>query len=114
MRYQHPDAHPLSSSPPEPIANDAGGDDVRRGRSWTPSVPGTQSQSSHKVLVEDGLSRVGGVLDYGIVVVGLHSRSVAYASSVKRRVRDNEEELLRLLLGTKDPDLVAIRKEVDC
>ena len=67
-----------------------------------------------KVLVEDGLSRAGGVLDYGIVVVGLRSRSVAYVSSVKRRVRDNEEELLRLLLDTKDPDLVAIRKEVDC
>jgi hypothetical protein len=67
-----------------------------------------------KVLVEDGLSRAGGVLDYGIVVVSLHSRSVAYASSVKRRVQDNEEELLRLLLGTKAPDLVAIRKEVDC
>ena len=67
-----------------------------------------------KVLVEDGLSRAGGVLDYGIVVVGLPSRSVAYASSVKRRVQDNEEELVRLLLDTKDPDLVAIRKEVDC
>jgi len=47
-------------------------------------------------------------------VVGLHSRSVAYTSSVKQRVWDNEEELLRLLLDTQDPDLVAIRKEVDC
>jgi hypothetical protein len=35
-----------------------------------------------KVLVEDGLSRAGGILDYGIVVAGLNSRSVAYASSV--------------------------------
>jgi hypothetical protein len=67
-----------------------------------------------KVLVEDGLSRAGSVLDCGIVVVGLNSRSVAYASSVKRRVQDNEEVLLRLLLDTQDPDLVAIRKEVDC
>jgi hypothetical protein len=32
---------------------------------------------------------------------------------VKRRVQDNEEELLRSLLDAKDPDLVAIRKEVD-
>jgi hypothetical protein len=67
-----------------------------------------------KVLVEDGLSRAGGKLDFGIVVAGLHLCSVTYASSVKRRVQDNEEELLRLLLDTKDPDLVAIRKEVDC
>ena len=67
-----------------------------------------------KVLVEDGLNKAGGILDYGIVVVGLHSRSVAYGSCLKQRVQDNEEELLRLLLDTKDPDLVAIRKEVDC
>ena len=65
------------------------------------------------VLVEDGLNRAGGILDYGIVVVGLHSRCVAYASSLKRRVQDNEEELVRLLLDTQDPDLVAIRKQVD-
>jgi hypothetical protein len=64
-----------------------------------------------KVLVEDGLSRAGGILDCGIVVVGLHSRSVAYASSVKRRVQDNEEELLRLLANEQDPDLRAIRRE---
>jgi hypothetical protein len=38
---------------------------------------------------------------------------VAYASSVKRRIQDNEEDLVRLLLDTKDPDLVAIRNEVD-
>jgi hypothetical protein len=66
------------------------------------------------VLVEDGLNRAGGILDYGIVVVGLHSRCVAYASSLKRRVQDNEEELVRLLANERDPDLRAIRKEGNC
>ena len=66
-----------------------------------------------KVWVEDGFNRAGGILDYGIVVIGLHSRSVAYASRVERRVQDNEEALVRLLLDTKDPDLAAIREEVN-
>jgi hypothetical protein len=67
-----------------------------------------------KVLVEDGLSRAGGVLDYGIAVDDSYSLSVTEVNSMTRRILDNENDFVRLLLDTKNPDLVAIRKEVDC
>ncbi len=56
----------------------------------------------------------GGVLDYGIVVDGLRSLSVAEVSSVTRRILDNENDLVRLLANERDPDLRAIRREGDC
>jgi hypothetical protein len=67
-----------------------------------------------KVLVEDGLSRAGGVLDYGIAVDDSYSLSVTEVNSMTRRILDNENDFVRLLLDTKNPDLLAIRKEVDC
>ncbi len=56
----------------------------------------------------------GGVLDYGIVVDGLRSLSVAEVSSVTRHILDNENDLVRLLANERDPDLRAIRREGDC
>jgi len=64
-------------------------------------------------LVDDTRG-AGGVLDYGIVVDGLQSLSAVRASSVMRRVIDNENDLVRLLANERDPDLRAIRKEGNC
>jgi hypothetical protein len=58
--------------------------------------------------------RTGSVLDYGIVVEGLHRLSVAEASDVIRRILDNENDLVRLLANERDPDLRAIRREGNC
>lgn len=55
-----------------------------------------------------------GILDYGVVVDGQVSLSAANASSLARRVRDNENDLVRLLASMQDPDLWAIYKEADC
>ena len=54
-----------------------------------------------------------GVLDYGVVVDGLRSLSAAQMSSLARRVRDNENDLVRLLANARNPDLRAIREEFD-
>ncbi len=53
----------------------------------------------------------GGVLDYGIVLEGLNSLPQARAKSVRWCVRHNEDDLVRVLLDRRDPDLDAIRKE---
>ena len=57
---------------------------------------------------------VSGVLDYGIVVDGLHRLSVVEASDVIRRILDNENDLVQLLANERDPDLRAIRREGNC
>jgi hypothetical protein len=54
-----------------------------------------------------------GVLDYGVVVDGLRSLSAANLGSLARLIRDNENDLVRLLASTRDPDLCAIREEFD-
>jgi hypothetical protein len=66
------------------------------------------------VWVDDDPRRTGSVLDYGIVVEGLHRLSVAEASDVIRRILDNENDLVRLLANERDPDLRAIRREGNC
>lgn len=58
---------------------------------------------------DDDPRGTGSVLDYGIVVDGLHRQSVAEASDVIRRILDNENDLVRLLANERDPDLRAIR-----
>ncbi len=63
------------------------------------------------VWVHDDPTGAGGVLDYGIVVDDLHLLSVEQASSVARRVLDNENDLVRLLANSEDPDLRAIRRK---
>jgi len=66
------------------------------------------------VWVDDDPRGTGSVLDYGIVVDGLHRLSVAEASNVIRRILDNENDLVRLLANERDPDLSAIRREGNC
>jgi len=67
-----------------------------------------------EMWVHDDPRGTGGVLDYGIVVDGLHRLSVAQASQVMRRILNNENDLVRLLANERDPDLRAIRREGDC
>ena len=63
-------------------------------------------------LKEDAWGK--GVLDYGVVVDGPRSLSAAQMGSLARRIRDNENDLVRLLASsTRDPDLCAIRGEFD-
>ena len=62
--------------------------------------------------VEDTLD--GGPLDYGIAVDGLCSLPAYLAGSVLRRVRENEDDLVRVLLDRRDPDLDAVRREGYC
>jgi hypothetical protein len=51
------------------------------------------------------------VLDYGIAVDDSYSLSVAEVDSVTRRILDNENDIVRLLVSERDLDLGAIRKE---
>jgi hypothetical protein len=55
-----------------------------------------------------------GVLDYGVVMDGLQLLPLTLAISLLRRVLDNENDLVRLLANTRDPDILAIRGEFDC
>lgn len=65
-----------------------------------------------KVSVEDDPD--GGTLDYRLVLDGLRSIPRSEARCVKRRVLANQEELVRILLDRRDPDLHAIRREGSC
>lgn len=65
-----------------------------------------------KVSAEDDPD--GGFLDYRIALDGLHAIPAARARSVRRRVLNNHDELVRILLDRRDPDLDAIRKEGLC
>lgn len=65
-----------------------------------------------KVRVEDDPD--GGVLDYRLALDGLPAIPQARARRVVRRVLDNQDELVRLVLDRRDPDLDAIRKEGYC
>ena len=64
-----------------------------------------------EMRVEVDTRGAGGVLDYGIAVEDSHSLSVAEVHSVTRRILDNENDLVRLLVNERDLDLRAIRKE---
>lgn len=65
-----------------------------------------------KVWAEDAPD--GGLLDYRIALDGLHAIPAAHARSVRRRVWDNQDELVRILLDRRDPDLHAVRREGSC
>ena len=54
------------------------------------------------------------VLDYGVVVDGVHSLSAAQMSSLARRICANENGLVQFLASTGDPDILAIRGEFEC
>jgi hypothetical protein len=64
-----------------------------------------------EVRVEIDTRGAGGMLDYGIAVDDTHSLSVAEMNSVTRRILDNENDLVRLLVTERDLDLRAISKE---
>jgi len=64
-----------------------------------------------EVRVEVDTRGASGVLDYGIAVDGSYSLSVAEVDSLTRRILDNENDIVRLLVTERDLDLRAIRKE---
>ena len=65
-----------------------------------------------KVRLEEDHWGTGNDLNYGIVVDGLHLLSAAHASSVTRRVWDNENDLVRLLANKQNVYLCAIRGDL--
>lgn len=65
-----------------------------------------------KVWVEDDPD--GGVLDYRLALDDLRSVPEARARRVRRQVLDHQNELVRLILDRRDPDLDAVRKEGHC
>lgn len=65
-----------------------------------------------KVWVEDDPD--GGFLDYRIALDGLRNLSEIQANRIIRRVRNQQEDLVVVLLDRRDPDLDAIRKEGLC
>ncbi|MDQ3301767.1 MAG: hypothetical protein M3518_00225 [Actinomycetota bacterium] len=65
-----------------------------------------------KVSVEEDSD--GTLQDYRLVLDGLRSIPQAHVRRVKRKVIDNQEELVRLILDRRDPDLHAIRGEGHC
>ena len=67
-----------------------------------------------EVRVEVDTRGAGGVLDYGIAVDDSYSLSVVEVNSVTRRILDNENDIVRLLVTERDLDLHAIRKEGNC
>jgi hypothetical protein len=64
-----------------------------------------------EVRVEVDTRGASGVLDYGVAVDDSYSLSVAEVDSVTRRILDNENDIVRLLVSERDLDLGAIRKE---
>ena len=55
-----------------------------------------------------------GPLDYRIVIDGLSTLPDGRSSRLRRRIMDNEEALVKIVLDWRDPDLHAIRSEGDC
>lgn len=56
----------------------------------------------------------GTTLDYRLVIDGLRSIPRDRLSEIKRRAARQQEDLVRLVLDHRDPDLEAIRKEGQC
>ena len=55
-----------------------------------------------------------GPLDYGLVIDGLSTLPDGTSRRLRKRIMDNEEALVRIVLDRRDPDLYAIRSEGDC
>lgn len=64
------------------------------------------------VRVEDGSDL--GPLDYRLVIDGLSDLSDSRTRRLRKRIIDNEEVLVKIVLDRRDPDLHAIRSEGDC
>jgi hypothetical protein len=65
-----------------------------------------------EVRVEDNPDL--GPLDYGLVIDGLSALPDGRSRHLKKRILDNEEALVRIVLDRRDPDLRAIRSEASC
>jgi hypothetical protein len=55
-----------------------------------------------------------GPLDYGLVIDGLCALPDGRSRRLRKRIMDNEEALVRIVLDRRDPDLHAIRSEASC
>ncbi len=55
-----------------------------------------------------------GPLDYGLVIDGLSAQLECRIGHLRKRILDNEEALVKIVLDRRDPDLHAIRSEGDC
>ena len=55
-----------------------------------------------------------GPLDYGLAIDGLSTLPDGRSRHLRKRIMDNEEALVRIVLDRRDPDLHAIRSEASC
>jgi hypothetical protein len=55
-----------------------------------------------------------GPLDYGLVIDGLGALPDGRSRRLRKRIMDNEEALVKIVLDRRDPDLHAIRSEASC
>jgi hypothetical protein len=55
-----------------------------------------------------------GPLDYGLVIDGLSAVPDGRTRRLRKRIMDNEEALVKIVLDRRDPDLHAIRSEASC
>ena len=55
-----------------------------------------------------------GPLDYGLVIDGLSALPDGRSRRLRKRIMDNEEALVRIVLDRRDPDLHAVRSEASC
>ena len=52
-----------------------------------------------------------GPLDYGLVIDGLSALPDSRSRRLRKRIMDNQEALVKIVLDRRDPDLHAIRSE---
>lgn len=55
-----------------------------------------------------------GPLDYGLVIDGLSALPDGKSRRLRKRIKDNEQALVQIVLDRRDPDLHAIRSEASC
>jgi hypothetical protein len=65
-----------------------------------------------EVRVEDNPDL--GPLDYRLVIDGLSALPDSRSRHLRKRIMDNEEALVKIVLDRRDPELHAIRSEASC
>lgn len=55
-----------------------------------------------------------GPLDYGLVIDGLSALPDGRSRGLRKRIMDNQEALVKIVLDRRDPDLRAVRSEASC
>jgi hypothetical protein len=55
-----------------------------------------------------------GPLDYGLVIDGLSALPDGRSRCLRKRIMDNQEALVKIVLDRRDPDLRAVRSEASC